>query len=54
MIGFIFAIYSIAVVIWSPFVSSVLIYAAPKRTIIGGGMFGMGICFALFGLTDLI
>ena len=54
IMGFIFAIYSVAVVIWSPYVSSVLIYKASKRTIIGSSMFMMGICFALFGLTDMI
>jgi len=27
---------------------------ASKRTIIGVSMFSMGICFALFGLADMI
>jgi MFS family permease len=54
VMGFIFAVYSAAVVLWSPYVSSSLIYMASKRTIIGVSMFLMGVCFALFGLTDKI
>ena len=54
VMGCIFAVYSVAVVLWSPYVSSSLIYKASKRTIIGSSMAMMGVCFALFGLTDMI
>lgn len=54
LISFIFAIYSAAVILWAPYVSNSLIYMASKRTIIGVSMFSMGICFALFGLADMI
>jgi len=54
LISFVFAMYSAAVILWSPYVSNSLIYMASKRTIIGVSMFSMGVCFALFGLADMI
>ena len=47
--GTIFAIYSAAVIFWSPVVSTL---AYPRKSIIACGMFGMGVCFMLFAMLD--
>ena len=47
--GMIFAIYSAAVIFWSPVVSTL---PYPRKSIIAFGMLGMGVCFMLFALLD--
>jgi MFS family permease len=56
VIGLIFAVYSVAVIIWSPIVGDKILLgceADPKKVIVWG-MILMGICFFLFGFIDYI
>jgi MFS family permease len=52
--GFIFAIYSLAVVLWSPIVASKLYVDWNPVTVITCGMISMGCTFIVFGFTDYI
>ena len=49
--GFIFAIYAVAVILFSPVVSKLLL-SLNGKTLIYTGMFLMGMVFALFGLLN--
>lgn len=51
MIGFIFAIYSVAIIICSPFVSIAIPHFGAHR-LISGGLFCMGVCFVLLGFIE--
>jgi MFS family permease len=56
VIGIIFAIYSVAVIIWSPIVGDKILLkceVAPK-VVITAGMILMGICFFAFGMLEFI
>ncbi len=53
-IGPIFAIYSLAVIVWSPFITPKLYVLWVPSSVITCGMIGMGTTFILLGLTDYI
>ncbi len=46
MVGFIFAIYSLAIILSSPFVGAA-IHRFGTNKLINGGLFSMGLCFFL-------
>jgi MFS family permease len=50
MMGYIFAFYSIAVVIFSPFIGKI-VGRSGRRNLITFGVFLMGVSFILFGLA---
>lgn len=50
-IGFIFSIYSVAVIIFSPLVGRCLDHTGYTKMLIGGLLL-MGICFIAYGLVD--
>jgi MFS family permease len=56
VIGLIFAVYSVAVIVWSPIVADNILlgYEVEPKKVIVSGMILMGICFFLFGLIDYI
>lgn len=51
MIGWIFAIYSLAVVLCSPFIPRLLERKRDKKGLVNKGLLLMSICFILFGVT---
>ena len=56
VIGLIFAVYSIAVIIWSPIVGDKILlgYGVQPKNVIASGMVLMGICFGAFGMLAYI
>jgi MFS family permease len=55
-IGLIFAVYSVAVIVWSPVVGDKILLSCEvePRKVIVLGMILMSICFFLFGMIDYI
>ena len=53
MVGYIFAVYSVAVIGFSPLVGK-FISVYGRRNIIGFGIVLMGMSFILFGISDYI
>ena len=51
MVGFIFAVYSVAIIICSPFVGT-LILKFGSDNLISFGLFSMGVSFSLLALID--
>jgi DHA1 family multidrug resistance protein-like MFS transporter len=51
MIGYIFAVYSVAIIICSPFIGRLMLRFGSDN-LISFGLFTMGVSFALLGLID--
>jgi MFS family permease len=54
MIGWIFAIYSLAVIICSPLISTHILHRFDCQRLISCGLLSMGLCFILFGWSSKI
>jgi MFS family permease len=54
MIGWIFATYSLSVIVLSPIISSHILHRFNRQHLINTGLLAMGVCFALFGWSSKI